>query len=113
MIVRIWWTQVDPERANDYLDFARNRSLPMFQSQPGFEGALFTAHDAHRAVITLWEDMEAVDALSTSDTYAETVAAIEAEGFLRGEARVDLLEVEDVFLADKPLDLAALRGASD
>ena len=57
--------------------------------------------------------MEAVDALSTSDKYAETIAAIDADGFLRGEARVDLLKVEDGFLADKPLDLSALRGAPD
>jgi hypothetical protein len=55
MIVRIWRTQIDQARADEYLDFAQSRSLPMFRAEPGFAGVLFAAREAERAVITLWD----------------------------------------------------------
>jgi heme-degrading monooxygenase HmoA len=97
LIVRIWRTEVDPARALEYREFARSRSLPMFRKQAGFRGVLFSAAGAARVVITLWDDAEAVAALDTSDTYAETVAEIVATGFLRGESTVEVLEVDDSY----------------
>jgi heme-degrading monooxygenase HmoA len=104
MIVRIWRTGVDERRANEYREFAQRRSLPMFRAQPGFEGVLFTGRVGARAVITFWSDQLAVAELDTSDSYQETVAAIVASGFLRGESEVEILEIEDAWLG------ANLRG---
>lgn len=98
MIVRIWRTRIDGGRADEYLDFAQSESLPMFRAQPGFAGVLFAAREAERAVITLWDDLDAVDALDSSPTYAATVEAIEATGFLDGPSTVEVLDLEGVFL---------------
>lgn len=117
MIVRIWRTEIEPTRATDYLEFARHYSLPMFREQRGFGGVLFAAGGAERAVITLWQDMAAVEALAESDTYARTVEAIEAAGFLRGEAEVAVLEVEHSHLEASIValdeDTSVLRGCDD
>jgi heme-degrading monooxygenase HmoA len=68
------------------------------ETQPGFRGVLFSAAGAARIVITLWDDAEAAAALDTSETYAETVAAIVATGFLRGESTVEVFDVEDFYV---------------
>lgn len=98
MIVRIWRTAIDPARADEYREFARTRSLPMFRNQRGFRGVFFSAAGVARAVITVWDDAEAIAALETSETYVETVAAILASGFLRGESTVEVFDVEDSHL---------------
>jgi hypothetical protein len=100
MIARIWRTQIDQTRADDYRRFAHSKSLPMFRAQPGFAGVLFAAHMAERAVITLWNDVASAEALDHSQTYKSTVAEIEATGFLQGQSTVELLELEGVFLQD-------------
>jgi hypothetical protein len=53
MILRIWRTQAEPPKAEDYLAFAPAQSLPMLRKQQGFRGVLFVAHDADRPVVTL------------------------------------------------------------
>ena len=103
MIVRIWHTEIDPERVADYNAFARSKSLPMFRSQPGFRGVLFASQGAERSVITLWADAAAVDALDRSPSYAATVAEIEATGFLRGESWLEIFDADDGYLADNAL----------
>jgi hypothetical protein len=35
-VLRIWQTGIDESRADEYREFARRRSTPMFSSQPGF-----------------------------------------------------------------------------
>jgi heme-degrading monooxygenase HmoA len=100
MIVRIWRTHIDQARAGEYLDFAQSKSLPMFRAQPGFAGMLFAAHEAERAVLTLWDDLAAVEALNTSHAYTDTVEAIEATGVVRGPSTVEVLELEGGFLRD-------------
>jgi heme-degrading monooxygenase HmoA len=97
VIARIWRTAVEPTRASEYLDFARRYSLPMFRAQRGFRGVVFATHDVERTVITFWDDLASVEALNSSHTYAETVAAIEAAGFLHGQSSVEVLEVDDEF----------------
>jgi hypothetical protein len=96
-IVRIWRTAIDPARADEYDDFARTRSLPMFRAQTGFTAVFFTSHATERAVITLWEDWESVDALSISASYEAIVHEIEAAGFLRGEQSVESFALDGVF----------------
>jgi heme-degrading monooxygenase HmoA len=100
MIVRIWRTRIDQARTGEYLDFAQSKSLPMFRAQPGFAGVLFAAREDERAVITLWDDLAAVEALDHSATYAATVEAIEATGVIRGSSTVEVLELEATFLRD-------------
>jgi hypothetical protein len=98
VVVRIWRTEVDPTRSQDYRDFAHSRSLPMFRAQPGFAGILFGARGAERAVITLWRDLADAEALARSPTYNATVAELEATGLLRGDSAVEVLDLEGVFL---------------
>jgi heme-degrading monooxygenase HmoA len=100
MVVRIWRAEIDVTCAEEYWNFARSRSLPMFRAQSGFAGVLFAANGAERAVITLWEDLAAVRALDHSRSYNATVAEIEATGYLRGDSTVEVLELEGVFLND-------------
>jgi heme-degrading monooxygenase HmoA len=94
VIVRIWRTGIDPARADEYERFADERSLPMFRSQTGFRGVLFTkADDGERAVVTFWDDAAALEELARSETYRVTVDALVATGLLRGEQFVEVLQV--------------------
>ena len=92
MIVRIWRTGIDPARADEYERFAEQRSLPMFRTQPGFCGVLFTtAADGGRAVISFWDDERAVELLDRSESYRDTASALGSSGILRGEQTVEVL----------------------
>jgi heme-degrading monooxygenase HmoA len=97
MKCRIWFTQVVPGRFEEYERFAREISLPMFQSQTGYRGVLMAGDGSERLVITLWESDEAIAALDTSPTYKDTVSKIVATGFLTGDQSV---EVYDTHLSD-------------
>lgn len=89
VIMRIWRTQVDVTRATEYERFATEQSLPMFRAQRGFSGVLFGRHGADCIVITLWEDDAAADALEDSPYYRDTVARINATGFLGGPSQIE------------------------
>jgi heme-degrading monooxygenase HmoA len=89
MIMRIWRTQVDEARAAEYERFAAQQSLPMFRAHQGFEGHLFGRRGGDCVVVTIWEDDAAADALEASPRYRETVARINAAGFLTGPSQVD------------------------
>jgi heme-degrading monooxygenase HmoA len=94
VIVRIWRTGIDPARAGEYDRFAEERSLPMFRTQQGFRGVLFTtAAEDGRAVISFWGDQNAVDRLDRSESYRATAGALGSTGILRGEQTVEVLEV--------------------
>jgi heme-degrading monooxygenase HmoA len=110
MIARIWRTQIDETRANDYREFAHSKSLPMFRSQPGFAGVLFAARGAERAVITLWRDAASVDALDHSETYSSIVEEIEGTGFLKGESKVEVFELEEICLEQSVTSPEELRA---
>jgi heme-degrading monooxygenase HmoA len=94
-IVRIWRTGIDLSRSAEYQEFARTRSLPMFERHDGFLGVLFTTSGEERVVITLWRDREAAAALERSSDYRATVQAIEETGFLRPPQRIEVLEIHD------------------
>jgi heme-degrading monooxygenase HmoA len=110
MIARIWRTRIDEARADEYLEFARSRSLPMFRTQQGFVGVLFARQRAERTVISLWRDLASAHALDGSPTYMATVAEIEATGFIIGPSTIDVLEVEQILLDPAALSPAE-RGA--
>ena len=106
-MARIWRTAIDPSRADEYEEFARERSLPMFRSHDGFAGVLFAGDADARIVITLWTSRAAAHALEHSAVYRETVEAIEAAGFLRPPQQVELLDVTAGWL-----DASATAGAT-
>ena len=92
-VVRIWRTRIDPQRADEYRDFANDISLPMFRSHAGLLGVVFGDAGAGRAVVTFWVDAEAAAALEASSLYRETVERIEQTGFILGPSSVDLYEI--------------------
>jgi len=104
MVLRLWKTRIDESRADEYLEFARTRSVPMFSSQRGFLGVVFLAAPGERLVVTIWESHEAAGDLEASPSYKATVAAIEATGFLEGESQVETFDLEDASLPESVLD---------
>jgi heme-degrading monooxygenase HmoA len=92
-VARVWMTEIDIARADEYDEFARTTSVPMFQRQAGFVAALFYGAGRRRVVLTLWRDRAAVDALRASETYRETVREIEAAGFLEGSQTTEIFEL--------------------
>jgi heme-degrading monooxygenase HmoA len=94
MIVRIWRTGLDESRAEEYDRFAAERSMPMFRRQDGFCGVLFSRVADGRAVITLWRDAQAIEALDAGADYRDTVAAIGSAGFLRPPQSVEVMTVD-------------------
>jgi quinol monooxygenase YgiN len=101
VIVRIWRTELDDARADEYESFARQRSLPMFQSRQGCLGVLFTRAQSGRAVVSLWTDRAAADQLDSDPEYQATVEAILASGFLRPPQIVETFETSGGWLSEK------------
>jgi hypothetical protein len=99
MIARIWRTGLDESRADEYDAFSVEKSLPMFQRQPGLRAVFFVRTNDGRAAITLWQDLASAEALATSQDYLDTVDAILAAGFLRPPQAVELLPVDQAWLA--------------
>ncbi len=94
MILRIWRTELNQARLDEYARFERERSLPMFREQRGLVGVLFLREGPDRAVaLTIWEDLAAVEALRDSVTYQHTAGALMESGLLMGEPSVELFEV--------------------
>jgi heme-degrading monooxygenase HmoA len=92
-VARLWIAEVDRDRAPEYESFARDISIPMFRSQPGYCGALMMRDGERCLVLTLWESGEAADALRSSASYNATVDAIRSRGFLFGEQKLELFPV--------------------
>ena len=65
----------------------------MFRGQPGFLGVLFARAAGDCAVVTFWDEPEAVEALEASPAYLETVAQITQTGFLVGDSSVEVFEI--------------------
>jgi hypothetical protein len=80
-IARIWKTGVDPERALEYEQFAREVSLPMFQAQEGFEGVFMLRDGADCTVITLWKGPADAAAQSNSTTHKRPCSVFSIEAF--------------------------------
>jgi heme-degrading monooxygenase HmoA len=98
LVARIWTTKIDAERASDYERFAHEISLPMFRAQTGFAGALMLRNHDECQVITIWQSLEAAEALGSSPSYCQTVERIMAKGFIRGEQRIETLPVHLLFV---------------
>ena len=92
MIVRIWRTQLDNSRMNEFERFERERSLPMFRQQEGFLGVIFLRSQGECAALSLWEDLESVERLSKSKSYRETVQLLESTNLLQGSQSIEVFE---------------------
>lgn len=93
MIARLWKTEIDADRLEDFQRFANEQSLPMFKQQKGFLGVQFWHNPEGCVTLSLWEDMASVEALKDSETYQQTVKDIEASGLIRGEQTVEVFAV--------------------
>lgn len=94
MILRIWRTKVNIERIQEYERFEMEHSLPMFRRQHGLMGVLFLREGAdHSAALTLWENLESIEALDTSTSYQQTAGALGESGLLVGEQSVQIFEI--------------------
>ena len=93
-IIRVWRTEVDPERIDEYIAFTQSESLPMFRSQAGFLGVFFAHGGTEHVAITLWQDRTSAEALVSSQSYLSTVHQIEAKGFLAGEQALAVYDVD-------------------
>ncbi len=103
MIVRIWRTQVDSSRVSEYELFEREQSLPMFQKQVGLVGVLLTRTGKECAALTMWENVQAVTALSTSESYQQTVRRLEATGLLKAEQSAEVFDIKGGFITSERL----------
>jgi heme-degrading monooxygenase HmoA len=92
--LRIWRTRVDLSRLSEYERFISEQSQPMFTAQPGFIGVVFSRSGEQVAVLSIWEDEEAVRALATSESYQQAVRSIAAAGFISADTSLEVLEVQ-------------------
>lgn len=103
MVIRLWVTDLVAHRAAEYDSFANSRSLAMFKSLEGCLGVIFYRSSERAYVVSLWRDMAAIDALSTSDIYQRTVADILAAGFLREPQTTEIMQSAGGFLSPEAL----------
>lgn len=103
LVARIWKTKIDPGRAPDYERFAREVSLPMFRAQTGFAGALMLRDHDECQVITIWQSLDAVEALASSHSYHETVDRIMTEGFIWGDQQIQVMPAHLLFVEEGTL----------
>jgi heme-degrading monooxygenase HmoA len=95
VILHVWRARIDPRRIEAYRGFERERSLPMFRRQPGFLAVLFLREaDDRVASLTIWEDIGAVGALTSSPSYRRTARELAESGLLAGGQSEEVFEVE-------------------
>lgn len=79
---RTWRASIAEGREQDYETFARDVSLPMFRQQDGFMGVTMARDGTDCTVMTLWRDAAAIAALDGSESYRQTVDALQSTGIL-------------------------------
>lgn len=104
MLVRIWKVAISPGKGAKLEAFAREVSLPMFESQPGCLGVLFSRTDRHCATVTLWDSETSVKAMEAADDYQTAVRRIEESGILGDEHHTEVFNIYGGFVS------AELRG---
>jgi heme-degrading monooxygenase HmoA len=95
VILRVWRAQIVPARIEEYRRFERERCLSMLRRQPGFLGVLFLRQAEDRvASLTIWENIGAVEALTSSPSYQRTAYELAQSGMLAAEQSEEVFEVE-------------------
>jgi len=71
MIARIWHGVTPASKADEYLDFLRERAVPDYQSIKGNRGAYILrrveGEVSHFLALTFWESVEAIQRFAGSD----------------------------------------------
>ncbi len=93
MIIRIWTTRFIPEKKDDYLNFAKENSIPMFKLQKGILGVNVLVKDDKSLVLTYWDDKDDIALMENNILYKETVAKIKDSGFLKAPQQVEIFDV--------------------
>ena len=96
MILRVWRAKIYPEHLDEYQCFEQEWCMLMLRKQPGLLGVLFLrqAEDC-AALLTIWEDAGAVEALESSPSYRQVTHELAESALLAGNQSVEVFEVED------------------
>jgi heme-degrading monooxygenase HmoA len=95
VILHVWCARINPGRIEEYRRFEAERCLPMLRRQPEFLGVLFARQAGDRAaLLTIWEDRAAVEAIESSPSYRRVVRELAGSDLLDGYQSVEVLEVE-------------------
>lgn len=92
MIIRIWTTGPIPSKKNQYLEFAKIYSIPMFKKQKGILGLNILVKDDKSLVLTYWKDKKQIDAIENDLLYHQTVDKIRNAGFLAEPQQVEIFD---------------------
>lgn len=92
MIVRIWTTGIIPGKKHEYLEFAKNYSIPMFKKQKGILAANLLVKNDKSFVLTYWKDIKDINAMENDLLYHQTVDKIRNAGFLTEPQQVEIFD---------------------
>ncbi len=109
MLVRIWKVSLAPNKAAELERFATNISLPMFKTQPGCLGVLFTRTETECATISIWQSEHAVESMEQSALYKQVVRQIEQSGILREDHHTEVFLVYGGFVSTELAAMPELR----
>lgn len=93
MIIRIWTTRFIPEKKDDYLNFAKDNSLPMFKLQKGILGVNVLVKDDKSLVLTYWDNIDDIALMENNILYKDSVAKIKDAGFLIEPQQVEIFDL--------------------
>jgi heme-degrading monooxygenase HmoA len=110
MIVRIWQVGIASGKEDELEVFANTISLPMFQTQPGCLGVLFTKTQAVCTTVTFWESEESIEKLNSSESYNSVVSKIERSGILEGQHKTESFECYGGFLDRELIHALSCQG---
>jgi drug/metabolite transporter (DMT)-like permease/heme-degrading monooxygenase HmoA len=71
MIVRIWHGTTPPDKAEEYVEFAKNKVVPEFQAIPGNLGLTLTRRNegdvSHMTLVSYWKDVDSIKQFAGED----------------------------------------------
>jgi hypothetical protein len=90
MIVRVWEAVVIAGKENAFAQFAREKSLPMFEKQQGLLGVFITLDGNLSKVFTIWSHSRFIKVMESSALYLQTVDEIMKLSLLEKEQKIYL-----------------------
>ena len=98
MIARIWRRRVESTGMKDYELFETHDMLPTFLKQPGIVAVVFGRANGYCTSISVWNDMPAVEALATSETFKAMNRKLEETTMSIGEESTEIMEIVGGYL---------------